>query len=143
MARSASVSPAATSTSTCRLLVEAEALGERPHGRAEPLVAEHDRLEVEGEVAERLDRLPVPVERARQHLPRVVEAAFLDRVADRVEHQRDSGERLHRAVVEEEREPPALVLLGRDQLLEQADPLALLAPALPCRRSTSGELLSQ
>jgi len=51
-------------------------------------------------------------------------------VADRVEHQRDPRERLDRPVVEEQGEPSSLVLLGCDQLLEQADALALLAAAL-------------
>ena len=44
-------------------------------------------------------------------------AAAVDRRDHRVEHQRDPRHRLHRPVVEEEREPAALVLLGRDQLI--------------------------
>ena len=47
-------------------------------------------------------------------------------MVDAVEQERDSRERLHRPVVQEEREPPALVLLGRDQLIGQ--PLALRLP---------------
>ena len=66
----------------------------------------------------------------RQHLARVVVPAVLDRMVDRVEHQRDPGERLHGAVVELQREPPALVLLGGDPLLEEANPLAFLPPPL-------------
>ncbi len=113
--------------------VEAEALGERPHGGSEALVAQHDRLEVEREVAKRVDRLPLPLEGGREDLQRVVAAPFLDRMADRVEHQRDPGKSLHRAVVQKQGEPAALVLLGRDQLLEEADTLAFLAApfALP------------
>src|SRR3954452_3580666 len=38
-----------------------ELLGERGHRRAEPLVAQDDGLQVEREVAERADRLPVPL----------------------------------------------------------------------------------
>ncbi len=33
-----------------------------------------------------------------------------------VEHERDAGERLHGAVVEEERDAPPLVLLGGEDL---------------------------
>src|SRR2546428_57562 len=47
-------------------------------------------------------------------------AVVVDRVADGVEHQRDAGERLHRPVVQEERKPAPLVLLGGDQLLGEA-----------------------
>ncbi len=36
----------------------------------------------------------------------------------RVEHQRDPGEVLNRPVVEEEGDPPPLVLLGGDQPVE-------------------------
>ena len=46
---------------------------------------------------------------------RLLGPAAFDRVGDRVEHQRDPRERLHRPVVEEERDPPPLVLLGGDQ----------------------------
>ena len=51
-------------------------------------------------------------------LLRVVELAGLDRVQRRVEHQRDPGEVLYRAVVQEQRDAPALVLLGGDQPVE-------------------------
>jgi hypothetical protein len=70
-------------------------------------------------------------------------------VPDRVEHQRDRGEGLHRPVVEEEREAAALVLLGRDQLLEEPDPFPLFTapftvPPLPLRQwSRSALVLSQ
>jgi hypothetical protein len=60
----------------------------------------------------------------------LVEPAVLDRVSDGVEHQGDAGERLHRAVVEEERDPAALVLLGSDELLDETLALALLLPAV-------------
>ena len=49
----------------------------------------------------------------------------LERVDRRVEHEADPGERLHRAVVEEERQPPALVLLGDDQLVREPRALGL------------------
>jgi hypothetical protein len=51
-------------------------------------------------------------------------------VIDRIEHQRDPGQRLHGTVVEEERKPPAFVLLGCDPLLEQADAIALVLSPL-------------
>ena len=61
-------------------------------------------------------------ERLVEHLFRALEISVLDRSADGVEHQRDAGERLNRAVVEEEREPPPLVLLGGDQLFGEPCP---------------------
>jgi hypothetical protein len=48
-----------------------------------------------------------------------------ERVDHRVEHQADPCERLHRAVVEEERKAPPLLLLGNDQLVREARPLGL------------------
>ncbi len=42
-----------------------------------------------------------------------------DQVERGVEHQRNAGERLHRAVVQEERDPPPLVLFRREDLLGQ------------------------
>ena len=44
----------------------------------------------------------------------------VDRLHRRVEHQRDPGEVLHRPVVQEEREPAPLVLLGGDDPLDEA-----------------------
>ena len=49
----------------------------------------------------------------------VVELARLNRVQRPVEHQRDPRELLHRPVVQEQRDPPPLVLLGRDQPVER------------------------
>jgi hypothetical protein len=46
----------------------------------------------------------------------------------RVEHERDPGEVLHRPVVEEEGEPPPLVLLGRDDPLDEPLPLVVGDP---------------
>ena len=43
----------------------------------------------------------------------------------RVEHQRDARHRLHGAVVEEEREPAPLLLLGGDQLIGEPRVLGL------------------
>ena len=45
--------------------------------------------------------------------------ARLDRVQRRIEHQRDAGQVLHRPVVQEQRDAPPLVLLGRDQPVER------------------------
>jgi len=61
----------------------------------------------------------VPLERLRQHVARLVRASLRDEVERRVEHQRDPGERLDGAVVEEERDPPPLVLLGAEDLLRR------------------------
>ena len=107
------------------LVRHAELLGERADGRAEALVAQHDRLELEREVAQRADRLPLLLERRPEHLLRLVGPVLLDRVDDAVEHQRDARHRLHRAVVEEEREPAPLLLLGRDQLVGEPRVLGL------------------
>ena len=54
---------AATSTSICTRVLDPELLRERLHRRREALVAQHDRLEVEREVAQRADRLAVALER--------------------------------------------------------------------------------
>ena len=80
------------------------------------------------------------LERRGQHLARVVVPTILDRMVDCVEHQRDPGERLHGTVVELQREPPALVLLGGDPLLEEANPVAFLPPplALPALDGLAG-----
>ena len=51
--------------------------------------------------------------------------AALDRVHGCVQHQRDPGEVLDGAVVEEEREPPPLVLLRGDDPVGEALPLVL------------------
>jgi hypothetical protein len=67
----------------------------------------------------------VPLERVGEHVPGRVGLSFVDRVQHRVEHQRDSGERLHGAVVEEQREPAPLVLLRGDESL--AEPRAFVA----------------
>ena len=49
----------------------------------------------------------------------LVRASLLDRGGDCVEHERDPGHRLDRPVVQEQGEPAALVLLGRDQLVRE------------------------
>jgi hypothetical protein len=51
-------------------------------------------------------------------------------VTDGVEHQRDPRKRLDGSVVEEECQPAPFVLLGGDQLLEQANALTLFDAAL-------------
>ena len=87
---------------------------------AEAVVAQHDRLEVEREVAQLADRRARPRRAPVEHLARLLGLAALDEVERRVEHERDAGERLHRAVVEEERDAPPLVLLGGEDLLGRA-----------------------
>ena len=57
-----------------------ELVGERADGGPEALVAQHDRLELEGEVAEGPDRLPLLLERRPEHLLRLVGPILLDRV---------------------------------------------------------------
>ena len=107
------------------LLREPELLGERLHRRPEALVAQHDRLEVEREVAQRADRVPVPLRAPSRAPRRLLEPPAFERVDHGVEHQRDPRQRLHRPVVEEEREPAPLLLLGGDQLVGQARALRL------------------
>ena len=84
------------------------------------MVAQDDRLEVEREVAQLADRRARPSQRAVEHLRRLLGLAALEEAQRRVEHERDAGERLHRAVVEEERDSPPLVLLGGEDLLGRA-----------------------
>jgi hypothetical protein len=102
------------------LVRQAGLVGERPDGRREPLVPQDDRLDVEREVAQRADRLAVPLERRGEHALRVVEPVRLDRADRGVEHQADPGHVLNGAVVEEERQPTALVLLCGDELVGQS-----------------------
>src|SRR5471032_2671721 len=92
---------------------------ERLEGGAEALVAQHDGLEGEREVAQLADRAALPVERGGENLRCIVELAGLDRVERGVEHQRDSRQVLHRAVVQKEGDAPPFVLLGRDQTVER------------------------
>jgi hypothetical protein len=63
-------------------------------------------------------------ERVVEHLFRALEVSVLDRAADRVEHQCDTGKCLNGPVVEEERESAPLVLLGGDQLFGEPRPLS-------------------
>jgi hypothetical protein len=95
------------------------ALGQRLDGDREPVVAQDDRLEVERQVAQLADRVPLPLERLLQEVARLLVAALLDEVEHRIEHQADSGQRLHGTVVQEERDPPPLVLLGSEDLVRQ------------------------
>ena len=98
-------------------VLAAAGLHERVDRRREPVVAQGDRLEVEGEVAELSDRRPRAGQRAVEDLARLVGLAAADQVERCVEHQRHARERLHRAVVQEERDAPPLVLLRREHLL--------------------------
>src|SRR4029079_355301 len=112
----------------------------------ESLVAEHDRLQRERQGAQFANRGALPVEgrgapvprvgepssrdwleRPAEHFARVVELAGLDRVESRVEHQRDPGEVLDGAVVQEERDAPPLVLLRRDQAVEPVVAQSMIA----------------
>ena len=98
-------------------VLHAELVGERANRRAEALVAEHDRLELEGKIAQRADRLPLLFERGAQDLRRLFLAVGLDRGDHRVEHERDARHRLHGAVVEEQRQAATLFLFRGDQLV--------------------------
>ena len=100
-------------------VLHAELVGERAHRRAEALVAEHDGLELEGQVAQRADRLTLLFERGAEDSRRLLLAIGFDRGDHRVEHERDARHRLHRPVVQEQRQPPALLLLGGDQLVRE------------------------
>ena len=83
------------------------------------MVPEHDRLEREREVAELADRRALLGERRLDDLARLLGVPVAERVQRPVEHQRDPGELLHRPVVQEQREPPPLVLLCRDQPIQR------------------------
>ncbi len=52
-----------------------------------------------------------------EDLARLIVLTAADQVERGVEHERDSRERLHRPVVEEEGDAPPLVLLGGEDLL--------------------------
>ncbi len=93
--------------------------GERLQRRTEPLVAEHDGLERERQVTQLANGRALAVHRPLEHAGGVVDVPRLDRVEHRVEHQGDPREVLHRSVVQEQRDPPTLVLLGRDQPVER------------------------
>ena len=86
------------------------------------MVAQHHRLEVEGELAELADRRARPAQRPVEDLPRLLVLAAPDQVERGVEHERDARERLHGAVVEEERDAPPLVLLRSEDALGRLDP---------------------
>ena len=101
-------------------VLEPEQVRELRDRSAEALVAQHDRLDVEREVPQRPDRLPMPFERRGHDPARGFRSAVVDRLDGGIEHQRDPGEVLHGAVVQEEGEPPALVLLGGDDPLDEA-----------------------
>jgi hypothetical protein len=68
----------------------------------------------------------VAFERVGEHLLGGVEPALVDCVADGIEHERDSGEILHRPVVEKQRNPAPLVLLGRDEAFGEPSALGSL-----------------
>ena len=114
---------------------EPERLRECFHRGGEALVAEHDRLEVEREIAERADRVALPCERAVEDPGGLLEPPLSDGVDRRVEHERDPRHRLDRAVVQLVREPPALLLLRGDQLVREPRPFELARLGLgpkPC-----------
>ena len=111
-------------------VLEPQLLGELLHGGDDPLVAQHDRLDVEREVAERADRVAVLLEGGAHDLARIAGPVLADRLHGRVEHERDPREVLHRPVVEEERQPPPLVLLRRDQPVGELGALVLADPGV-------------
>ena len=76
--------------------------------------------------AELADRRTRPPERALEHLAGLLRLAALEEVDRRVEHERDTGERLNRPVMEEERDPAALVLLDGEDLLGRIAPRGLV-----------------
>ena len=108
---------------------EPDLVREPADGRLDPLVAQHDRLEAERQLAQRADRVAMPVERLVQNRSRGLEVPVVDRVPDGVQHERDPRKSLHGSVVEEQREAPALVLLCGDQLL--GEPGALCSFVVP------------
>ena len=63
------------------------------------------------------------LDRGLDHLFRLVRATLLERRERRVVHESDAGERLERTVVKDERQPPAFVLLGGDELGREERPL--------------------
>jgi hypothetical protein len=92
---------------------------ERPQRRPEPVIAQHDRLEHERQIPELADRRPLLPERRLQDPPALGRVALLERMHCPIQHQRDPRKLLHRPVVQEQRQPPPLVLLGGDQPLER------------------------
>ena len=100
-------------------MLEAPVLRERGDRHREAVVAQHDGLEVEREVAQLTDRRP----RARESLVEDLLGLRLltarDEVRHRVEHQRDPGQRLNGPVVQEKCDAASLVLLRRERLLGQ------------------------
>src|SRR5206468_6309307 len=85
-------------------LLEADLLGERPDRGLEPLVPQHGRLDVEREVAQLADGRAMAVEGRREDRARLVDLPRVDRSERGVEHERDPGEVLDRAIVEEDSE---------------------------------------
>ena len=75
----------------------------------------------------------MPLERGGHDRPRCLGPPVVDRLDGRVEHERDPGQVLDRAVVEEEREPAPLILLGGDDPLDE--PFAVLVGYVRQRQS--------
>jgi len=92
---------------------------QRGDGRREPEAAQHVRLQVLAEGAELPHRLAGEVERPREDLGRLGGVAFPESPESGIEHLGDRREVLHRPVVEELGEPPALLLLGEDPLPQE------------------------
>ena len=67
----------------------------------------------------------LPVERVPEDALSLLDLALADCVLNVVEHQPDPGQRLDCGVVEEEREPAPLLLLGGDQLVGEHGALGL------------------
>jgi hypothetical protein len=98
-------------------------VAELAHRDLEIGVAEHDRLDREREVAELLDDPALALDRPLEQLGGLGGAAVADCSERGVLHERDARERLQRSVVKRDGQPPALVLLRRDQ--SRHEPLAL------------------
>src|SRR5205085_1843139 len=100
-------------------VLAATGLRERVDRRGKTVVAQRHRLEVEGEVTELADRRPRAAECPVEDLTRLLEVAAPDKVERGVEHERNAGERLHGPVMEEEGDPPPLILFRREDVLGQ------------------------
>ena len=107
-------------------MLQAAILPERTHRHREAVVAQHDGLEVERQVAQLADRRARPVQRLVEDLAGLLVLAAFDEVGDGVEHQRDAGERLHGPVVQEERDAATLVLLRGEDLLGDLAPCGVV-----------------
>ena len=94
-------------------VVGLEAVGDRPKRRLEALLAKRPRLQRERQLAHRADHRTLTGAGGLDHAQGGLGVARLDRLGRRVQHHVHAGQRLHGAVVQVARQPPALLLLGR------------------------------